>query len=93
MPKKEFLLIDPLTIQFLKENKGKKFTIYGLYHLLRKRYPELNFCHPLFYQKVKKMAKTVENIKTERLGNYILVWYEEKMQELQQIPVMEAKNS
>jgi hypothetical protein len=77
MPKKNFSLIDSLTIQFLKENIGKKFTVYNVWSLIGKKYPEIKISHPVFYKRIHQLLSVDKNLKSERLGYYILVWYEE----------------
>jgi hypothetical protein len=72
----DFSLVDTCAINFLKENPNKKFTVLNLYKAIRKKYIELNFSHSIFYERIPVIQQKDNNVKTERLGNYIIIWYE-----------------
>ena len=75
MPR-DYSFIDMSVVNFLRENIGKKFTVYNLYNLLRKKHPELKYSFPLLYIRIPIIQKTEPRLKSERIGNYIVCWYE-----------------
>jgi hypothetical protein len=72
----DYSFIDMSIVNYLRENIGKKYTVYNLYSLLRKKHPELKYSFPLLYRRIPFIQKTEPRIKTQRLGNYIIIEYE-----------------
>jgi hypothetical protein len=72
MPR-DYSFIDMAVVNFLRENAGKQFTVYNLYSLLRKKHPELKYSFPLLYTRIPIIQKTEPRIKSQRLGNYIII--------------------
>jgi hypothetical protein len=77
MPKK-LEGIEILLSAFFKENMGKRYTIYGLFNEIQKKYP-VKFSHIVLYRLIHIMLKNPEsNLKSEKIGNYTIIWYEER---------------
>lgn len=67
--------IDMSVVNFLRENAGKQFTVYNLYNLLRKKHPELKYSFPLLYRRIPFIQKAEPRLKSQRIGNYIVLSY------------------
>jgi len=69
--------VDIFVHAFFKENPNKKFTTYEIYREIQKKYSVMKFSHVVLYRIIREMLRNPEfNLKTEKIGNYTIIWYE-----------------
>lgn len=65
-----------LIVGFLKENRGKKYSVHKLYKELNKKYSKIDIKYMTVLRNIDVLIATDKELKHERYEFARIVWYE-----------------